>query len=88
MLPNNSFTFNQRYQLVSMFGPRPNLFRPITELARPFPFPLSVTSSILSFCSLNYGTRWSAQSYLPWAIRTQERSPSLMRRRVLVLVRV
>jgi hypothetical protein len=27
--------FNQHYQLVFMFGPYPNLFQPITELARP-----------------------------------------------------
>jgi hypothetical protein len=29
-----------------------------------------------SLCSLNCGTRWSAQSRLPWAIQTQERVPA------------
>jgi hypothetical protein len=50
------------------FGPYPN------SLGHScFLLPLPLLSSL---CSLNCGTRWSAQSRLPWAIRTQERIPA------------
>jgi hypothetical protein len=75
MFSNSPFMFNQLFQPIFMFGPHPNLFRPLTELAWPFllTFPLPLPFSL---CSLTYGARWSAQSRLPWAIRTQERVPA------------
>jgi hypothetical protein len=87
MFSNSPFLFNQFGQRVFTFGPYLNLFQPITKLAPPFLFPLSVTSSILSLLIKLWDLLVSPISS-PVGHRDSRMSPSLKRRRVLLLVRV
>jgi hypothetical protein len=92
MLPNKPFVFKQHYQLVFMSGPHPNLFRPITELARlsnldARSFPPFFTSSILSLLVKLWDPLVGPISSSVGNPDSRT-SPSPMRRRVLILVRV
>jgi hypothetical protein len=75
------------HQLVFTFGPYLNLFRPITKLVRPFSFPLSITSSILSLLIKLWDPLVGPISS-PVGNPDLRMSPSPMRHRVLILVRV
>jgi hypothetical protein len=86
-LLNKLFTFNQLCQLIFMISSHLNLFRPITELVRPFSFPLSVTSSILSLLAKLWNPLVGPISSLVGNLDSRT-SPSPMRHRVLILVRV
>jgi hypothetical protein len=78
---NNSFMFNQLCQLVFVFSLHPNLFQPITELARHSSldarsFPPFFTFSFLSLLANLWGPLVSPILSLPWAIWTHGRVPA------------
>jgi hypothetical protein len=86
-LSNNLFMFNQHNQLVFTFGPHPNIFRHITELARSISFSLSVTSSILSLLAKLWNPLVGPISSLVGNPDSRT-SPSPIRHCILVVIRV